>query len=125
MPAIDLKARERAQRFHLIVDVQPWGDVTIDRDFVESLLTELPPLIDMRILSGPQVVEGAPYNPGLSGFDIIDYSHISIHTFTDYRQIMVDVFSCKEFSRQTVVDYLSRRLGVEPWQMETRTVYWG
>ncbi len=122
--ATDQRDRTRAHRFHLIVDVQPWGETPIDRDMVGHLLTEIPPLIDMRILAGPHVVEGAPYNPGVSGFDIIDFSHISIHTFTEFNQLMVDVFSCKEFSRSAVVDYLTERLALEPEQMDVRTVSW-
>jgi S-adenosylmethionine/arginine decarboxylase-like enzyme len=82
----------------------------LDGDEVTFILNDLPGRIDMNILSGPTVVEGVPENPGWTGFVIIDKSHIAIHTFTANNTISVDVYSCKMFNEETVVEYLKKHI---------------
>ena len=89
---------------HLMVD----GTVTgpVGRDTVERIISEMPGLIGMRILTGPHVVEGVPENPGWTGFVVIDKSHISVHTFTETSTVSIDVYSCKRFDAEAAVAYL-------------------
>lgn len=96
---------------HLIVD----GVVkdNVDKDTITRILNELPGLIDMHILSGPHVVMGVPENPGWTGFDIIDKSHIAIHTFSDSSIVSVDVYSCKPFDTELVLNYLKNNLSYD------------
>lgn len=55
--------------------------------------------IGMSILAGPDVYEfdvevaEGPYK-GLTGIVILAESHISVHTFPEYRYAFIDVFSC-------------------------------
>jgi len=65
----------------------------------------------MRIIKGPIVAQGAEANPGLSILAIIDFSHISIHTFTKYREALVDVFSCREYDRTYVLNIIKDFFG--------------
>ena len=71
---------------HLIID----GVISqsIGKDDVEGILFGLAAEIGMKILAGPTVVEGAPENPGWTGFVIIDKSHIAVHTFKDERAVI-------------------------------------
>lgn len=103
-----------AQRFHIIIDVnnvpaQPLND----EEGLKKFLTDLTSTIGMHVLKGPEIATGIPENPGLSGFVIIDFSHISIHTFTEHKQALVDIFSCKPFdtevAKKSVLDYFQAK----------------
>lgn len=93
---------------HLLVD----GVMTrqIGKADLEVILNELPGRIGMHVLAGPLIVEGIPENPGWTGFVIIDKSHISIHTFNDGNRISVDLFSCKIFDTNNVLEYLEKNI---------------
>jgi S-adenosylmethionine decarboxylase len=53
------------------------------------------------------------FNPfGISGVVVIAESHLTIHTWPEYRYAAVDVFSCGEtLQPQVAVDYLVEQLG--------------
>jgi S-adenosylmethionine/arginine decarboxylase-like enzyme len=93
---------------HLIVDGVVKDDV--NKETISHILSELPSLIGMHILSGPHIVMGVPENPGWTGFDIIDKSHIAIHTFSETCVVSIDVYSCKSFKTEEVTDYLRQHL---------------
>lgn len=99
-----------AGRYHIIIDVNgSSNEILNNSEGLVNFLKNLPGVIGMSVLKGPEIAEGIPENPGLSGFVIIDFSHISIHTFTKYNQALVDIFSCKpydqEVASQAVLDY--------------------
>lgn len=95
------------KRYHFIFDA---SDIDIqlltDKGFIKKILTETIDLLNMHVLEGPYVVEGIDENPGLSGFCIIDFSHISIHTFTNPKEALIDIFSCKPYEPEKVKQYL-------------------
>ncbi|MCX6641996.1 MAG: S-adenosylmethionine decarboxylase [Candidatus Bathyarchaeota archaeon] len=93
---------------HLLVD----GVMTrqIGKADLEAILNELPGRIGMHILAGPLIVEGVPENPGWTGFVIIDKSHISVHSFNDGNRISVDLFSCKMFDTNMILEYLENHV---------------
>lgn len=114
------------KRYHLILDLTGVAPERIeDRDGLQRFLEEFPALIGMHILAGPFIHEGVPENPGLSGIVIIDYSHISVHTFSVFNEAMVDIFSCKPFEQdeavKSVVDYFQ----VSSSNVRLKEVYWG
>lgn len=97
-------------RFHIIIDVEKVDNsILVDESGLKNFLVDLTGKIDMHVLFGPAVVSGIPENPGLSGFVIIDFSHISCHTFTSASEAQVDIFSCKAYDQakaiQAVLDY--------------------
>lgn len=103
------------KRYHIILDASEVDAKYLDDGkYIESLLREVCELIKMKILHGPVVVKGIDENPGFSGFCIIDFSHISVHTFTKTNNICVDIFSCKPFDHAAVRDYLSEKLQISP-----------
>jgi S-adenosylmethionine decarboxylase len=92
----------------------------LDRETVEALLSELPEMIGMSILHGPEVVEGCPENPGWTGFVIIDKSHISVHTFDEGSKVSVDVFSCQPFDVEEAWRFIEGKIAFK--KVKTRTL---
>ncbi|MCH7552192.1 S-adenosylmethionine decarboxylase [Patescibacteria group bacterium] len=110
--------------YHIIFDAFGVDKKLLNNEkFALNLLLEIPKLIDMKILSGPNLVRDYDTgHKGLTGFVIIDFSHISLHTFVDTKEIFVDIFSCKKFDYKKVRRYLYKELKVKPKQVETLEV---
>jgi S-adenosylmethionine decarboxylase len=77
------------------------GDEALLNDgaLVTSVLSELPALLGMHILTDPKVVS-APGNDhkdpgGWSGFVMITESHISVHTFPKRGFVSADIYTCR------------------------------
>ncbi|HEY1074174.1 MAG TPA: S-adenosylmethionine decarboxylase [Patescibacteria group bacterium] len=115
-----------AARYHIIIDVSEVSEpALVSQSGINRLLTDLPAKIDMKILHGPVVIEGIPENPGVTGFVVIDFSHISVHTFTQTSQALVDIFSCKKYSQNEAEDFVLRYFGVTKGQAKIQVVSWG
>lgn len=113
------------KRYHVIIDVSGARDEILnDEEGLKKFLKDLPGLIDMNILEGPLVARGIPENPGLSGFVIIDYSHISIHTFTNNSEALVDIFSCKPYDQDVAVDATLNYFKIPREQARIQEVCW-
>ena len=112
--------RERADMIgvHLIVDGETDGPVSAK--IVEKILKDLPAKINMSVIDGPHVVQGVPENPGVTGIEVIDKSHIVIHTFDENNTISIDVFSCKPFNSKKAVEYLKEH--IKFMELTTRTI---
>ena len=101
------------QRFHYIFDAWELNPKLLNnKKLVNSLLKDTAKICKMKIIGGPLIVEGVKQNPGLSAFCIIDFSHISIHTFSQPGEVCVDIFSCKSFNPEEVKSYLLKKLKV-------------
>lgn len=105
-----------AKRYHVLIDVSGVDNAILnDEEGLSGFLKKLPGMIGMSVLKGPEIAVGIPENPGLSGFVIIDYSHISIHTFTNSNEALVDIFSCKPYNQEVttnaVLDYFKTHKG--------------
>jgi len=113
------------KRYHNIFDMQNCnnkiGDPKIVREFVENIAKA----VDMTILEGPIVAQGVEHNPGLSVLAIIDFSHISIHTFTTYNEVLIDVFSCKEYDREKVLQVCKEYFEKTDTEIRQKEVWWG
>jgi S-adenosylmethionine decarboxylase len=103
---------------HLIIDGVTAESV--DPEAIKRILTDLPPRIDMHILDGPYIVQGVPANPGYTGIEVIDKSHIAIHTFAENNTISIDVFSCKPFNAKKAVKYIKNQIKFD--EITTRTI---
>ena len=104
---------------HLMVDgvFKP----PLDRETVGTLLSELPGIIGMHILYGPEVVNGCPENPGWTCFVIIDKSHISVHTFDEGSRVSVDVFSCLPFDVEEARSFIEGKIAFKKVKSRTLT----
>lgn len=98
---------------HLIID--GYGSdsgILQDEKFLYDFLDTYPARIGMTKISRPLVIRYVGNNPedwGISGFVFIAESHISVHTFVEPRYVNIDVFSCKDFDVERVLDDLRQR----------------
>ncbi len=80
--------------------------------FIYELLDSYPAQIGMHKVSPPQVSQYQipnTHQPIVSGFVLLAESHISIHFFPRQSYLNIDVFSCKEFEPQKVLQDLKQR----------------
>jgi S-adenosylmethionine decarboxylase len=79
------------------------------RQFLETLVKA----VDMRILAGPIIgrEDGPEDKCGWSGVVILYESHAAIHTYSGIGDAFVDLFSCRAFSVDTVIDVLASFFG--------------
>ena len=114
------------QRYHLILDLENVSDEILnDVEGLKAFLKKLPGTIDMHVLKGPEVVVGIPENPGITGFVIIDFSHISCHTFTKYGEALVDIFSCKPFKQEAATEAVLKYFKISEKDARIKEVFWG
>lgn len=92
---------------HLHLLVQGTMIIPLSKLEIEKFTLTLIQNIDMDILGGPHVyrsdVEG---NEGFTIITAITTSHVVMHTW-DTGLIQLDVYSCKNFDVQTIIDMLS------------------
>lgn len=112
-------------RYHIICDLSHCTQNFKYPEAIRQFLEEIVKRVNMSILEGPIIAEGKPENPGVSGLVIIDFSHISVHTFTKYNEALIDIFSCKQFERNPVVDYCIEYFGAKPENSRIKEVWWG
>lgn len=90
---------------HLALDITSKSESLDAEQDIEDFIIRMARRIDMKILAGPFVVRGK-FFPGVSGVAIIETSHISIHTFTESCHANIDIFSCKKFDADIVMDFV-------------------
>ena len=112
-------------RYHIICDLANCNENIKDPSKVREFLEKVVKRVNMSILEGPIIAEGKPENPGVSGLVIIDFSHISVHTFTKYKEALIDIFSCKPFERNPLVDYCCEFFGSNRQNARIKEVWWG
>ncbi|MEK7166900.1 MAG: S-adenosylmethionine decarboxylase [Patescibacteria group bacterium] len=105
-------------RFHLIIDAFDCRvSLLSDKNFLIELVKKIAKMIDMKIIKGPEFAKGIQENPGLSIFAIIDFSHISIHTFTYSKELSLDIFSCKPFDYKKVENCIQNSFKIKDKQI--------
>lgn len=114
------------KRYHIIIDLKQVSDKILNnKSGLEKFLRRLVRKIGMHILYEPVVVSGIEENPGISGFTLIDFSHISIHTFTNYNEALVDIFSCKSYDKKVAKTETLKYFKISKDQARIQIVYWG
>jgi len=99
---------------HLIFDGYNCDYRRLDNEtYIIKVLNNLVRIAKMKKISDPVIVKadgnetlGGKDPGGYSAFVLIQESHISIHTFTRRKFLTVDVYTCKEFEAQPVIEYL-------------------
>ena len=88
-----------------------------DPDAINSLETVKAALIEAAKRAQATIVDVVfhEFNPfGIRGVVVIAESHLSIHTWPEYRYAAVDVFSCGDVLQpETAVTYLVEQFGAE------------
>jgi len=106
-----------SRRFHLIIDAFDCKKDLSNKKFIEQTIIEIAKLLKMTIIKGPIIAKGIEKNPGLTAFAIIDFSHISIHTFTKTNEFCLDIFSCKEFDFSKLKKYIKSTYSLKDKQI--------
>jgi S-adenosylmethionine decarboxylase len=101
-----------------------------DSDAVSGFLVTLVDRVDMRILAGPMVgiEEGVPEKRGLSSVIILYESHAAIHTYPELGEAFLDLFSCRRFRIETVLETLESYFGsfsIVEQSVVDRGIHWG
>lgn len=113
------------KRYHHIFDIDHCNDKIGREADLEELVRKVATAVNMTILKGPIVAQGIPENPGFSALAIVDFSHISVHTFTKHDEALVDVFSCKEFDRDKLLQEVQEFLSTPESTVRHKEVWWG
>lgn len=105
---------------HLVLDIR---DVRLAKGAawdaaLREYLNTLCSLIKMNKLYGPVICPGNEHNPGVTGFLLIDTSHIAVHYFSESQSLMIDVCSCKKFDVNTVLGFTSLMFKYQTYEME-------
>lgn len=111
---------------HLMIDAYDCGpEVLNDKHLVYDILNTLPERIGMHKLTEPQVVwaDGNEIKDpgGWTGVVMIKESHITIHTFIKRRFVTIDVYSCKEFDTDFVIQYFKDTFKTDDLEIHIET----
>jgi len=97
---------------HLLIDGYGSPSRTLwDRAHLLGFLDKYPGHLGMAKISEPTVLthEAAqPEDSGLTGFVIIAESHISVHTFPMRNYVNIDIFSCRAFDSERVLQDIKK-----------------
>lgn len=101
---------------HLIFDAYGCNPEKLgDMELCYDVINELVNMADMKKMTEPMLIKsegnlvlGGKDPGGFSGFVIIEESHISIHTFVKRGFVTIDLYSCKEFPSEGIVEYLKK-----------------
>ena len=110
------KAKVSTMKFgeHLIFDAYNCKYEKLNNmELCFELLNKLTTMAKMRKISEPYVIKadgnetlGGKDPGGFSGFVMIQESHISIHTFARRGFVTIDLYSCKPFNTEGIVEFL-------------------
>ncbi|GAA1603402.1 S-adenosylmethionine decarboxylase [Actinoplanes couchii] len=100
---------ELTLRLSGIADIRHLDDDAALHRFMRGLVDR----IGMTVIAGPLVATeaGPPEKAGKSAVVILAESHAAIHTYPHLREIFVNIFSCKPFREEDVLDEFHRLVG--------------
>ena len=71
-------------------------------EVLDEFLLEAIKECGMRAMMKPKHVKFEPQ--GYSGFCILAESHISYHTYPEKQEIFIDLYSCRDFNTQSLIN---------------------
>lgn len=105
---------------HLMLDCRSCDlDKISDLEYVFNVLNDLPDAVGMTKITQPYVFPYSgkvPEDKGITGMVIIAESHITFHSFVEKDYFFFDIFSCKPFEVERVVDYIVSAFGVKSFE---------
>lgn len=98
---------------HIIIDMYNCDSKIInDLDLLQKIIRDTVKSIGAKIVS-EGYKEFCPI--GISAFAIISESHISIHTWPEYRFVALDIFSCNKAVTIDICKLIQKKLGAESY----------
>lgn len=92
---------------HLIASFKRCNQNLLKQDFISDFLHQLAIAIDMQPFGQPIVERfGEGIEIGISGVQLIETSAITVHTNDMARDLYLDVFSCKDFEADDVLQFV-------------------
>lgn len=91
---------------HLIVRARV-TDPPTDQAEVENWLIDIVHSVGMKVMIAPvSAYSDVPGNEGITALVALDFSHATVHIWDKYKDPLIefDLFSCKEFDVQKVID---------------------
>ncbi|MFX0168584.1 MAG: S-adenosylmethionine decarboxylase [Candidatus Hodarchaeota archaeon] len=111
------------KRYHLLIDVSDCqSDLLSNPERVSEFIRQLAQLSSMQVIFGPEIIEGSPENPGLTGLAVIDYSHIAVHTFPFSGDLFIDLFSCKPFPVTQIMNFIKETFILDDAQITMQAI---
>jgi S-adenosylmethionine/arginine decarboxylase-like enzyme len=94
---------------HLILTARGCNKNILDTQKIAKFMTTLTKRIDMVAYGDPIAARfGQGIEVGISAVQLIETSAIVIHTNDQARDMYLDVFSCKTFSEDKVIDFVEK-----------------
>lgn len=94
---------------HLIINATRCNDNQESIDFIRNWIINMCDEIDMQRFGDCHVHRfGHGDEVGISAFQLIFTSNISMHTNDKYRDMYVDVFSCKDYDCEVVLNLFEK-----------------
>lgn len=103
---------------HLVVDAAGCTEAINDKDTIVKFTKQLVRDIDMVAFGAPQVEWFADHDPTKAGFSLIqmiETSAIVIHFVPQTWSLHADIFSCKDFESEVVINLLKEYFGIKAW----------
>ncbi len=101
---------------NFFIDVYKVKNELLDEKFLLKLLNGLIKLTKTIPVGKPFVKKISsskyPYS-GYSIFQIIQESHLALHTWPEYNYLAIDIFSCKPIPEKKILNYLKKSLNKE------------
>ena len=94
---------------HVMIDAYGCDPKVLDSPRkLYAFLDETPGLLGMRKLSAPHLIHAEGNNVhdpgGWTGVVLIAESHISLHTFVKRQFVTLDIYSCKHFNSDFIIE---------------------
>lgn len=107
---------------HLMVDLYHVDPARLtDRDLLLNVLREYPREIRMQAAGPPElrdIVTSTPSDDGMSGFQIINTSHVSLHAWPPYGMVNLDIFSCEEFDIEHAIKFAKDQFATDDVEIQ-------
>jgi len=94
---------------HMMLTCESCNEKLLDIPTMGQFLKDLSDAIDMIRYGEPLVARfGEGIEEGISAVQLITTSALTVHTNDRARDLYLDVFSCKWFDEQTVIDHVNK-----------------
>ena len=90
------------------------GNYLDNKEIIINYLKKLPELINMKIIRETELVwydHDNKIESGFTGSVMISSSMISLHTYPLRSYMALDIFSCKDFSTFTIIEFTKKIFG--------------